>query len=140
MGMTGLKSFDQSLIKTKEWLKDLQEELHYEDEQQAYTAMRAVLHALRDRLSVEEAANFAAQLPMLLMGVYYENWKPENKPLKIRDQQEFFDKVAEELPQKEYDSKRITDGVMKVVRKHVTGGKIEEMKKHFPSDLMGLFG
>lgn len=32
MGMTGLRTFDQSLVVTKEWLKTLQEELHFEDQ------------------------------------------------------------------------------------------------------------
>jgi uncharacterized protein (DUF2267 family) len=31
-----------------------------------------VLHALRDRLTVEEASDLAAQLPMLIRGLYYE--------------------------------------------------------------------
>ncbi|MBD3296997.1 MAG: DUF2267 domain-containing protein [Candidatus Omnitrophica bacterium] len=134
-----IKSLDQSFEKTKEWLKNYRDELHCEDEQEAYVAMRAVLHALRDRLPVEGAANLAAQLPMMLKGVYYESWKPENKPLKIRDQNEFFEKVASELPQnRQYDSKRITESFMKVMKEHVSGGEIEEIKRFFPQDLDAL--
>ena len=44
--------------------------------------MRATLHALRDRLTVEEAAQFAAQLPMLIRGFYYEGWNPTDKPVR----------------------------------------------------------
>ena len=36
----------------------------------AYRVLRAVLHALRDRVTVDVAAKFAAQLPTLLRGVY----------------------------------------------------------------------
>ncbi|MBD3378985.1 MAG: DUF2267 domain-containing protein [Candidatus Omnitrophica bacterium] len=141
MGMTGLKSLDQSLVKTKEWLKDVQQELHYEDEQEAYVAARAVLHALRDRLTVEEAADLAAQLPVILTGVYYENWKPANKPLKIRDEAGFFEQVAGELPQnRQYDSGRITKGFFKALQKHISGGQLEEIKNSFPGEMRGIFG
>jgi len=42
------------------------------DERRAYNALRAVLHALRDRLTTEEIAQFGAQLPTFVRGVYYE--------------------------------------------------------------------
>ena len=40
----------------------------------AYLALRTVLHALRDRLTLEEAVQLGAQLPMLVRGFYYEGW------------------------------------------------------------------
>ena len=36
------------------------------DRHEAYLALRATLHALRDRLTIEETAQLAAQLPMLI--------------------------------------------------------------------------
>ena len=51
---TGVSTFDQSLNTTIEWLKDLREEMGYDDEQRAFRVMRAVLHALRDRLTIED--------------------------------------------------------------------------------------
>jgi uncharacterized protein (DUF2267 family) len=51
---TGVSTFDQSLNTTLEWLKDLQEEMGLDNEQRAFRVMRAVLHALRDRLTIED--------------------------------------------------------------------------------------
>lgn len=44
------------------------EELDWQDRHAAYLALRATLHALRDRLTVEEVAELGAQLPMLIRG------------------------------------------------------------------------
>ena len=42
----------------------------------AYHALRAVLHALRDRLPAPEAADLAAQLTTIVRGVFYEGFQP----------------------------------------------------------------
>jgi len=70
------------------------QELQSEDRQLAYAALRATLHALRDRLTVEEAVQFGAQLPMLLRGMYYEGWTPSGKPLQ-EDREEFLAHIQE---------------------------------------------
>jgi uncharacterized protein (DUF2267 family) len=51
MSATGPEVFDRNLHKTHTW-----EALGTEDRHRAYMALRAVLHALRDRLTVEEVA------------------------------------------------------------------------------------
>jgi uncharacterized protein (DUF2267 family) len=65
---TRLDVFDATVHKTNEWLNDVMDALSSRDQHQAYAAMRATLHALRDRLTVEEVAQLGAQLPMLIRG------------------------------------------------------------------------
>ncbi len=138
MTITGVRTFDQSLETTKEWLQEVQELMGLDDEQRAFRVMRAVLQALRDRLTVEEAAQFAAQLPMLLQGVYYHGWTPSGKPLKIRSRQEFLDRVAEGL-MREHDPEEACRTVFRVLEDKMTGGEIEDVKRILPEAIRDLW-
>jgi hypothetical protein len=75
MSTTGLPVFDTTVQETNLWLKAIMESLHTDDRHLAYLSLRATLHALRDRLGSENAVHLAAQLPMLLRGLYYEGWR-----------------------------------------------------------------
>src|SRR5918996_5613258 len=97
MTMTGLDVFDRTVHKTNSWLNELMEILGWHDKHRAYLALRVTLHALRDRLIVEEVAQLAAQLPMLVRGFYYEGWDPTGKPLKVRRKEQFLGLVEQEL-------------------------------------------
>jgi uncharacterized protein (DUF2267 family) len=58
------------------------QEFDTDDREFADGVLRAWLHTLRDRLTVEAAAHFAAQLPDLIRGIFYAGWDPEAVPEK----------------------------------------------------------
>lgn len=89
MSATGLDVFDTTIQKTNNWLNELMELAGLQQRQGAYLALRATLHALRDRLPVDEVAQLGAQLPMLVRGFYYEGWDPTPKPVRARHKEEF---------------------------------------------------
>jgi len=53
MTQTSLAPFYSTLQTTNIWLNDVLERLGWQDHHRAYHALRAVLHALRDRLPVD---------------------------------------------------------------------------------------
>ena len=141
MSQTSLAPFESTLQTTNIWLNDIRERLGWtEDHHRAYHALRAVLHALRDRLPVDQAAALAAQLPMLVRGFYYEGWHPHGKPVKERHREEFLAHIGATFPEEPYvDPERVTRAVLQVLSKHVTPGEIEGVKRNLPAELRALW-
>jgi uncharacterized protein (DUF2267 family) len=128
-----------SVEKTHIWLNEVAAALGDDDRQYAYRALRAVLHALRDRLTVDVAAKLAAQLPTLIRGVYYEDWDPSRTPLAIHDVGTFLDHVAEEghLAGETEASLAVT-AVARVLRAHVSDGEIDGLLAVLPDSFKPL--
>src|SRR5262245_31650581 len=99
MGDTGFSLFNTTVQKTSKILKEIEQANGWSKQQRnmSYAALRAVLHALRDRLTVQEAAHFAAQLPMLVRGVYYHSWDPSVGRVKMH-REECLQRVQQECP------------------------------------------
>jgi len=140
MSQTGISAFDSTLQTTHVWLNDLRDRLAWDDRQRAYHALRVVLHALRDRLSVEQAAALGAQLPMLIRGCYYEGWHPANKPLRERRREDFLAHIAAAFREDPgIDPEEVARGVFQVIAKHVTPGEIHHVKIALPSEIRSLW-
>lgn len=65
-----------------DWMTTVAKRLGTEDRRYAYRVLRAWLHLVRDRLTVDSAAHLAAQLPEFLRGVYFEGWAPSKVPIR----------------------------------------------------------
>ncbi len=140
MSTTGLSVFDTTVQKSNLWLKDLMELLGWDQKQKAYDAMRAVLHALRDRLSVEEVAQLGAQLPMLIRGIYYEGWHPAHKPERMRHQKEFLDRVQQSFKTDDLiDSEAVVRAVFMVLENHISAGEIKGVEAVLSAELRELW-
>jgi len=142
MTTTGLDVFDTTLQKTHTWLKAIMERLGTQDRHRAYMALRAVLHALRDRLPVTEAAQLGAQLPMLIRGLYYEGWDPAATPRKERHKEEFLAHVARELRTPAgpaVDPEAAVRAVFGVLAERVSAGEIADVKGILPAELRALW-
>jgi uncharacterized protein (DUF2267 family) len=139
MSTTGLEVFDQTLQKTNIWLKDIMGQVG-PDRQRAYHALRAVLHTLRDRLTVEEAAHLSAQLPLLIRGIYFEGWHPAHKPTKERAQEGFLEQVESRLQGIEpINPETATRVVLEVLDSHVDPAVAEHVKHMLPKSVRELW-
>jgi uncharacterized protein (DUF2267 family) len=130
-------AFESSMDKTNVILKEIESAYGWPKEQrnQSYAALRTVLHLLRDRMPVQESAEFAAQLPVLVRGIYFDGWKPEDVPVKL-NRDDFLYEVRQGFP---YDveggPERVVQVVLDTLRRHVTQGEWQDVKDTMPNDL-----
>jgi len=140
MTTTGIATFDKTIRKTNEWVRDVMNELRVSDTETAYVALHATLQALRDRLTIEEAAQLSAQLPMLIRGLYFEGWDPAGKPRKERRKEEFLARVRAMFPtRRDLDPERVARAVFAVLAKRVSAGEIADVLSILPHELKDLW-
>jgi uncharacterized protein (DUF2267 family) len=139
MQATHVEALERTIQKTNEWLKAVEEAMQARDRREAYSALRAVLHALRDRLQPDEALQLAAQFPALVRGVYVEGWRLVDKPLRLRSREEFLDAVAEAAGDPLFDAERATRAVFRVLAARVTQGEIEDVEACLPASIRELW-
>ena len=140
MSVTAIAPIESTIHVTNTWLKELMEELGWEDRQHAYRAMAVVLHAFRDRLTVAEVADLGAQLPMLIRGLYYERWNPEGKPVKEHKREDFLAHIATAFRgHAEIFPESVAWAVFKVLQRHVSAGEIGDIKHVFPAQIRSLW-
>jgi uncharacterized protein (DUF2267 family) len=132
--------FETTLQKTNTWLRQISDLLHWDDRHKAYHGLRAVLHTLRDRLPVPEAAHLGAQLPMLIRGFYYEDWKPASTPIKVKTTQEFYDVVKEHFKaDQNVNPLRLTEAVMGVLAANLSPGELTKLRRIIPPHLREIW-
>ena len=131
--------FDTTVQKTYGWLNELGGILGSGNRRLLYRALRSTLHALRDRLPIEEVAQLGAQLPMLIRGLYYEGWDPTDKPVRVRDKQEFLTPVAHALAGDPLDAEEAARAVFQVVANRITTGEMEDVKHILPAEIRALW-
>lgn len=140
MSLTDVSALESTLQTTNIWFNDLNDRLGWHDHRRAYHGLRAVLHALRDRLTVNEAVALGAQLPMLIRGMYYEGWRPSAVPVKDRSRDAFLAHIAPAFRDDPIaEPERVTRAVFQVVAKHVTKGETESIRRILPEELRELW-
>jgi uncharacterized protein (DUF2267 family) len=132
----------------RSFISELSERLgHPEEEHRSVIILRAVLHSIRDRLTMSESLDLLAQLPMFLKGFYVENWQYREKPVKITTLDEFSDYVKKyqaENGERDFDWKESTLEIIETVLdvltdRYITKGELEDIISQMPENLKELF-
>jgi uncharacterized protein (DUF2267 family) len=138
MSEQGLETIESTTQKTHEWIARIAETMHME-KRDAWKCLRAVLQTLRDRLPVDLAVPFGAQLPMLVRGLYYEGWQPSNVPIKM-SRDEFLAMVQSRIiAVRVIDPVETVQNVLAVIASHIGAGEMTKVMGSFPRDMQPLF-
>ena len=140
MSAVGLEGIDHTVQVTHEWINDLDEALQWGNKARSYHLLRTVLHTLRDWLQVNEAADLAAQLPTLLRGIYYDQWRPAATPAKPRDVAEFLSRIdAAFLKYPLEDTEDAVGEVLALLERRISAGEIRDIKQALPATVRALW-
>lgn len=139
MSASGIQVFDKTLQVTNTWLNDLMED-HGPDRQVAWHVLGAVLHTVRDRLPADLAAHLSAQLPLLVRGAYYDQYKPSKQPTRSRSLDEFLEQVKEELSStRPVDAKDAVQSVFKLLSHYIDPGEVRKVRQGLPEEVQALW-
>jgi uncharacterized protein (DUF2267 family) len=138
MSLGSVDSIERTVQKTNSWIAEVASEVGIDDPNETWRILRAYLQVLRDRLTVEEAAQFAAQLPTLLRGAFYDGFEPKNQPEKFRHRDELFVRFGEVARPLSVDPAQALAATTRVLRRHVTEGEFEDVLAQLPTELREL--
>src|SRR5438445_6568624 len=128
MSSTGLDVFDKTIQTTNTWLSELMETLG-PDRQVAWHVLGGVLRTVRDRVPLNLAAHLGAQLPLLVRGAYYDQWRPSENPQNWRSRDDLFARISTQLGSiKPVDAAEAALAVFRVLNHHVDPNQIEKIR------------
>ena len=137
MSATHSSDFNHTIHTSNVWLKSVAENLGTEDRHLAHRILRTWLHTLRDRLTVDVTAHFAAQLPELMRGAYYDGWNPSAVPIKY-DREGYMNRFSQEAKVSVEEVPKIAAAVTAAVHEHVSPGQLEAALEQIPHDIRSL--
>lgn len=132
--------FERTNHEAHEWVNDLAGRTGWTNEREVLRLLRSVLGKVRDHLPLDEMAQFSAQLPLILRGMFFEGWQPKLTPIHERHAAEFVaaveDKVGEVIAYR-----GVTDikAVFNVINAHISRGEVEDVRACLPQDLRDLW-
>jgi uncharacterized protein (DUF2267 family) len=99
----------------------------------------AVLRALRDRLTPEEAEQASAQLPTELKELWHGGTEPPRRPVRMH-RREFYERVKTEagLPSLR-KAELATEAVFAALKDQISGGECDDILAQLPRDLKDVW-
>jgi uncharacterized protein (DUF2267 family) len=139
MATTGLEVFDKTLHTTNQWLDEICAEIG-PDKHLAWHVLGAVLRSIRDELLIGQSAHLAAQLPLLVRGAFFDQYRPAAQPVAERSQEDFIARIREELAGcRPVRPDLAATAVMRTLNRHITEGQIKKARDALPKGIRALW-
>ncbi len=137
--------FEKYAAKGNRFVNLVSEDLEINREE-AGRIIRAVFHALRNRLSHEESFQLLAQLPMALKAIYVDGWKFGKHYKRVKHVSDFLDEVRSQdaglVSHDLYDdtnTKLAIASVLKTINAFVSEGEMNGLIGILPPQLKEFF-
>lgn len=140
MSAQGLEVIDHTVQLTHEWINELRERLDWSSSRDALRLLRITLTQLRDHLSHEEVAQFSAQLPLLLRGMFFEGWMPHRTPVRDRNVAHFIAAIEEQMSGViDWRGPQDIGAVFRTLDNRISEGEIADVKAGLPQAVRDLW-
>lgn len=140
MSGQGLEVIDHTVQLTHEWINELRDRLGWTSSRDALRLMRVTMAALRDRLGPDEAAQFSAQLPLLIRGMFYEGWRPARSPTRERDLARFVLQIEAHVADvQDYRGPEDISTVFDLFNTKISVGEIQDVRAQLPDAIRSLW-
>ena len=138
------KSYNNTIKKTIDltghWIEQLDENLGWEDKTKTFRLLRFTLQALRDILPINEAAQFSAQLPLFVKGMFFEGWNPSDNEYERHDKEGFFEKIEYMMMPDEIDDiESAVTSVFQLLNAHISPGEIMDVRANLKKKLQDIW-
>jgi uncharacterized protein (DUF2267 family) len=132
--------FERTTHEAHEWVNDLAGRTGWSNEREVLRLLRTVLTKIRDHLPVNEMAQFSAQLPMLVRGMFFEGWQPKLTPVQERHAEDFIAAVDAQVGDViDYQGPSDIKAVFNVINAHISRGEVEDVRACLPQELRDLW-
>lgn len=139
MTTTGLDVFDKTLHSTHVWLDEIMADLG-PDRRVAWKVLGSVLHAIRDGLQVDLAAHLGAQLPLLVRGLYYDQFHPARQPVDWHSPERLFEAVSDALSDiRPVDPQDAVASVFALLSRHLSAGQVGKVRQAMPHGIRAIW-
>ena len=140
MSAAGLEGLEHTVQLTHIWINDLDERLGWNNKARSYRLLKSVLHAVRDWLQPGEVADLAAQLPTLLRGAYYEQWRPAAAPVRQRTKADFLARVEDAFKGDPLSQPaRAVIAVFELLSSKISAGEIDDVRHALPEEVRNMW-
>lgn len=118
------------------WIDDVSYHLGVPERKDwGWSALRSVMHALRDRMPVEEAFQLSAQLPMLIRGLFFESYHYSPVPAKFH-WKEMLKRIENEMnPGIDIPVEKVFSAVLQVLYDNISEGEMNDVYATLPKDI-----
>ena len=140
-------NFDKYAQEGNEFINKLAEKLgHPEEKSRTGIILRAVLHTLRDRITISESLNLLSQLPMFMKAIYVDNWKFSERPKTFNKLEDFKTEVKEHQArygEHEFEWQKSTKEIVSIVLSqlgvYISEGEARDIMAQLPDEVEELF-
>ncbi|WP_296422892.1 DUF2267 domain-containing protein [Yoonia sp.] len=132
--------FDRTVHEAHDWVNELTGRLDWTSERDALRLLRTVMCRVRDHLPVNEMAQFSAQLPIILRGMFYEGWQPKLTPVHERRAADFIDTIQQDVGDiLDYRGPADITAVFKLINARISRGEVEDVRANLPAQLRDMW-